>query len=89
MGGGAGVGVSCGGGGGNGDGGRGRAGGRCGREVERVDVEPKELASLLGKLVFASQVVSGGRTYMQGMLSSFKGLVVDWRRGAVAPAGGE
>eukprot|EP00966_Prymnesium_polylepis_P185320 4295502-Prymnesium_polylepis.1 len=26
---------------------------------------------------------------MQGMLSAFRGLVVDWRRGAVAPVGGK
>eukprot|EP00966_Prymnesium_polylepis_P057302 1327384-Prymnesium_polylepis.1 len=25
---------------------------------------------------------------MQGMLSAFKGLIVDWRRGAVSPVGG-
>jgi hypothetical protein len=49
-----------------------------------LEVEPRPLASLLGKLVFSSQVVRGGRTYMQGMLSQFKGLVVDWRRGAVS-----
>ena len=54
-----------------------------------LEAEPKELASFLGKLVFASQVVRGGRTYMQGMLSQFKGLVVDWRRGAVQPADGK
>ena len=59
---------------------------RCGDA--RLEVEPRQLASILGKLVFASQVVRGGRTYMQGMLSSFQGLVVDWRRGTVAPAGG-
>ena len=51
-------------------------------------VEPRELASFLGKLVFVSQVVRGGRTYMQGMLAQFKGLVVDWRRGEVKPLGG-
>ena len=45
----------------------------------------KELASLLWKLVFASQVVPGGRTYMQQMLASFQGLEVDWRRGTVRP----
>jgi hypothetical protein len=53
----------------------------------QLEVEPRPLASLLGKLVFSSQVVRGGRTYMQGMLSQFKGLVVDWRRGAVSFAG--
>ena len=53
-----------------------------------VEADVTELASLLGKLVFASQVVSGGRTYMQGMLSQFKGLVVDWRRGSVTEASG-
>eukprot|EP00966_Prymnesium_polylepis_P074952 1738607-Prymnesium_polylepis.1 len=57
--------------------------------VGELEVDPTELASLLGKLVFASQVVRGGRVYMQGMLSAFKGLVVDWRRGAVAPVGGK
>ena len=45
--------------------------------------DPRELARLLGHLVFASQVVPGGRVYLQCMLSSFSGLVVDWRRGAV------
>ena len=59
------------------------------REASKhLPVAPKELASLLGKLVFASQVVSGGRTYMQGMLAQFKGLVVDWRRGSVTFSGG-
>ena len=53
-----------------------------------LKADPRELASTLGKLIFASQVVKGGRTYMQGMLSQFKGLVVDWRRGTVAPVGG-
>ena len=54
-----------------------------------LEADPRELASFLGKLVFASQVVPGGRTYMQGMLSQFKGLVVDWRRGTVQPAEGQ
>ena len=53
-----------------------------------LKVEPRELVSFLGKLVFVSQVVRGGRTYMQGMLAQFKGLIVDWRRGEVKPAGG-
>ena len=47
--------------------------------------DPVELARFLGKLVFASQVVMGGRTYMQGMLSQFKGLEVDWKKGEVRP----
>jgi hypothetical protein len=61
------------------------------REPERgsLEVDPTQLASLLGKLVFSSQVVRGGRVYMQGMLAAFKGLVVDWRRGAVSPVGGK
>jgi hypothetical protein len=54
-----------------------------GRDGQRVYANPKELASLLGHLVFASQCVPGGRTYMQSMLSQFAGLEVDWRRGAV------
>ena len=53
-----------------------------------LEVDPRELASFLGKLVFVSQVVYGGRTYMQGMLAQFKGLIVDWRRGEVKPAEG-
>ena len=56
-------------------------------ERGQLQVNPKELASLLGKLIFVSQVVRGGRTYMQGMLSSFKGLSVDWSRGRVTPDG--
>ena len=55
---------------------------------ERLQVGAKELAKLLGHLVFGSQVVPGGRTYMQAMLSSFAGLEVDWRRGAVRRTGG-
>ena len=50
-----------------------------------LKVEPRELARLLGNLVFASQCVPGGRTYMQGMLSQFAGLEVDWRHGRVRP----
>ena len=52
------------------------------------DAEPKDLARLLGLLVFASQVVPGGRVYMQGMLSQFQGLQVDWKRGVVKPTAG-
>jgi hypothetical protein len=47
--------------------------------------DPVELAQLMGHLVFASQVVPGGRTYMQGMLSQMAGLEVDWARGVVRP----
>ena len=49
-----------------------------------LEVDPRELAQLLGRLVFASQVVRGGRTYMQGMLAAFKGMTVDWNRGSVS-----
>jgi hypothetical protein len=54
---------------------------------EELSVGAKELAKLLGHLVFGSQVIPGGRTYMQSMLSSFAGLEVDWRRGAVRRTG--
>ncbi|KOO30544.1 reverse transcriptase family protein [Chrysochromulina tobinii] len=50
-------------------------------EEGELKADPRELASFLGKLVFVSQVVAGGRTYMQGMLTQFKGLLVDWQRG--------
>ena len=50
--------------------------------------EPRELASLLGHLVFCSEVVPGGRTYMQSMLRQFVGLEVDWMRGSVRYARG-
>ena len=50
---------------------------------ERAEAEPKELASLLGMLVFSSAAVPHGRTYMQGMLRQFGGLEVDWKRGVV------
>ena len=52
-----------------------------GRPPEESD--PKELASFLGHLVFASEVIPGGRVYMQAMLTQFKGLEVDWARGLV------
>ena len=55
---------------------------------EQLRVGAKELAQLLGHLVFGSQVVPGGRTYMQSMLSSFAGLEVDWRRGSVRRTAG-
>ena len=47
-----------------------------------------EVAKLLGHLVFASQVVPGGRTYMQSMLSTFSGLEIDWKHGRVRPKSG-
>ena len=50
--------------------------------------EPRELAVLLGKLVFASQVVWNGRAFMQAMLSSFAGCEIDWRHGKVSFRGG-
>merc|ERR1739841_225579 len=49
----------------------------------RAKAEPKELASLLGLLVFCASVIPHGRTYMQGMLRQFAGLEVDWTRGSV------
>ena len=57
-------------------------------EAGELTADPRELASFLGKLVFVSQVVAGGRTYMQGMLNQFKGLLVDWQRGQVKPSSG-
>lgn len=56
---------------------------RPGEEGKEVRVDVRELASFLGHLVFCSQVVPQGRTYMQAMLSQFAGLEVDWRRGEV------
>jgi hypothetical protein len=58
------------------------------RGAPELEANPVELARLLGRLVFSSQVVKGGRTYMQGMLAAFKGLVVDWHRGKVSCPGG-
>ena len=58
-------------------------------ESQEVLADPRELAQLLGHLVFASQVVPGGRVAMQGMLSQFKGLTVDWRRSLVQVANGK
>ena len=46
-------------------------------------VDPRELAVLLGNLVFASQVMPNARVYLQGMLASFIGLEVEWKRGKV------
>ena len=49
---------------------------------------PQELATLLGKLVFASQVAWNGRAFMQSMLSTFAGCEIDWRWGTVSLHGG-
>ena len=46
-------------------------------------VDPRELAVLLSNLVFASQVMPNARVYLQGMLASFVGLEVEWKRGKV------
>ena len=54
---------------------------RGARALEIVD--PRELAVLLGNLVFASQVMPNARVYLQGMLASFVGLEVEWKRGKV------
>jgi hypothetical protein len=59
------------------------------RPGRKAIAEPRELASLLGKLVFASQAVWNGRPYMQSMLSTFAGHTVDWVRGTVTLSGGE
>ena len=48
-----------------------------------VRSDPRELASVLGHFVFASEVIPGGRVYLQAMLRQFKGLEVDWARGMV------
>jgi type II secretory pathway component PulJ len=53
----------------------------------RSGANPRELAVLLGKLVFASQVVWNGQPFMQAMLSSFAGCEVDWKRGMVTMDG--
>ena len=45
--------------------------------------EPRELARFLGHLVFVSEVVPGGRAYMQALLRQFQGLEVDWARRSV------
>ena len=58
----------------------------CGGGELRVDA--RELAQMLGHLVFVSQVVPGGRPAMMSMLSSFQGMVVDWKRGRVSVGGG-
>ena len=42
----------------------------------RLEVDPTELAKLLGRLVFASQVIPGGRVFMMSMLRSF-GAILD------------
>jgi len=57
-------------------------------EGATASAEPLELAQLLGHLVFISDVVPCGRTYMQAMLRQFRGLEVDWARGAVRHAHG-
>ena len=60
--------------------------GRRPKPGETLMVEPRELASLLGNLVFVSEAVRGGRTYLQSCLGQFKGLEVEWDRGLVRPS---
>jgi len=56
----------------------------------KLVTDPRDLATLLGHLVFASAVMPNARTYMQGMLASFSGLEqVDWRRGKVRERWGD
>ena len=43
---------------------------------------------MLGRLIFCSEVVEGGRTAMQSMLRQFAGLEVDWAWGRVRSIGG-
>jgi hypothetical protein len=50
-------------------------------------VAPKELASLLGQLNFAAQVVDGGSVFLDRMYSQFRGVIVDWKRGMVSAGG--
>ena len=64
-----------------------RPDGRKAAKGGSAQAEPKELASLLGMLVFSAAAVPRGRTYMQGMLRQFAGLEVDWARGSVRYAG--
>ncbi len=45
--------------------------------------EPLNLARFLGHLIFASEMVPGGRAFMQALLRQFQGLEVDWARGSV------
>ena len=59
------------------------------REAGLRVVDPRGLAVLLGHLVFASAVMPNARTYMQGMLASFAGLEVEWRRGKVRAREGD
>ena len=54
-----------------------------------AEADPKELASLLGLLVFCSAAVPHGRTNMQGLLRQFARLEVDWARGSVRWPGGD
>ena len=50
---------------------------------KRLEVAPKEMAELLGLLVFIAPCIPQGRVYMQAMLRTFAGLTVDWQGGCV------
>ena len=56
---------------------------------EGLRVPPRELAHLLGHLVFVSEIIPHGRTFMQALLRQFQGLQVDWMRGTVRYARSE
>ena len=54
-----------------------------------LEVCPVDLARLLGRLVFASPCVPGGKIMSQSILSQFRGLMeVDWIHGRVKVRGG-
>ena len=50
---------------------------------KRLKVAPREMAELLGLLVFIAPCIPQGRVYMQAMLRTFAGLTVDWQGGCV------
>ena len=50
---------------------------------KRLKVAPREMAELLGLLVFIAPCIPQGRVYMQVMLRTFAGLTVDWQGGCV------
>mmetsp|Transcript_66296 Transcript_66296/g.198036 ORF Transcript_66296/g.198036 Transcript_66296/m.198036 type:complete len:2091 (+) Transcript_66296:2828-9100(+) len=62
---------------------------RPGFDEPELSCAPRELASFVGQLVFASEVIPGGRTFMQAMIRQFGGLEVDWIRGSVRCLRGE
>ena len=55
---------------------------------EKAKAPARELAGIMGRLNFACKAVHGGMNFMARMWDRFRGVLIDWGRGAVRVANG-